>query len=95
MGGKKSDNYRNFKQKCVNTYLLLRENARTIIEALERAGINSEKIAIYDTDGEWQNGYMIHYEKDGTVKFKSVAAYQNNEEHIGFSWWNNPDISEQ
>ena len=31
MGGKKSDNYRNFKQKCVNTYLLLRENARTII----------------------------------------------------------------
>lgn len=68
------------------------ENARTIIEALERAGINSEKIAIYDTDGEWQNGYMIHYEKDGTVKFKSVAAYQNNEEHIGFSWWNNQDI---
>ena len=42
------------------------------IEALERAGINSEKIAIYDTDGEWQNGYMIHYEKDGTVKFKKA-----------------------
>ena len=31
MGGKKSDNYKNFTQKCVNTYLVLRENARTIV----------------------------------------------------------------
>ena len=27
--------------------------------------------------------------------FSMYIKYQNNEEHIGFSWWNNSDISEQ
>ena len=31
MGGKESDNYKKFCQKCVNAYLILRENARTIV----------------------------------------------------------------
>ena len=31
MGGKDSENYKKFTQKCVNTYLELRENARTIL----------------------------------------------------------------
>ena len=31
MGGKDSENYIKFTQKCVNAYLILRENARTIV----------------------------------------------------------------
>ena len=31
MGGIKSENYQNFKQKCKNAYSILRENARTIV----------------------------------------------------------------
>ena len=31
MGGKDSENYKKFTQKCVNAYLILRENARTIV----------------------------------------------------------------
>ena len=31
MGGENSENYKKFKQKCVNAYLILRENARTIV----------------------------------------------------------------
>ena len=31
MGGKDSENYKKFTQKCVNAYLELRENARSII----------------------------------------------------------------
>ena len=71
------------------------ESTRTIKEALDRANIATDKMTIYDTDGEWQNGYMIHYEDDGTVRYKTLTSYQNEEEHIGFSWWNNQDISEE
>ena len=69
------------------------ESTETIVNALERAGISTEKMTVYDTEGEWKNGYMIHYEDDGTVKYKLLTSYQNEEEHIGFSWWNNQDIS--
>ncbi len=72
-----------------------KESIQTIIDALDRAGINSEKMTIYDTDGEWKNGYMIHYEDDGTIKYKLLTSYQNEEGHIGFSWWNNQEISHE
>ena len=72
-----------------------KESTQAIIDALERAGINTDKMTIYDTEGEWKNGYMIHYENDETVKYKLLTSYQSEEEHIGFSWWNNQDIAEQ
>ena len=70
------------------------ESTETIVEALKRADIATDKMVIYDDESEWKNGYMVHYENDGTVKFKILTSYQNEDSHIGFSWWNNEDISE-
>ena len=71
------------------------ESTKTIINALDVAGLSTRNTPIYATDSAWKDGYIVHIENDGTLKYKKMLPFQNLDEHIGWGWWNNSDLSEE
>lgn len=69
-------------------------DTKTIRDALEAAGIKTDKATLHSTDAEWKNGCVIHVEKNGTVKYKAISEAENADHEIKWNWWNKKDIED-
>jgi len=67
---------------------------KTIKDALQAAGLNTDNTPLHSTDAKWKNGYVIHFEKNGHVNYKAISESENQDKEIKWNWWNKANLSD-
>ncbi len=70
-------------------------DTKTIRDALEAAGINTEHTDLNSTDANWKYGYVIHYDKNGSIHYKAISEAENESKVIVWNWWNKKDLEDE
>ena len=69
-------------------------DTKIIRDALENAGLKTDKTDLNSSDSNWKNGYVVHVGKDGSVKYKAISEAENEDKQIKWNWWNKKDMTD-
>ena len=70
-------------------------DVQKIKDALANSQLSTENTPLYSTDAKWANGYVVHFNANGSVSYKAISASENNNKEIIWNWWNKGNITDE